>query len=331
LAYTEKKDQGLFSIEKQLSLLVFPFIFVTFQPTSKIFLLILKAFIFSIVFAFVVSLLYALQKVFILGIDISVADLSYLQLSEKLKFHPTYFGMYLNFSSVILFYFYMKTNRIGKFLAALLIFFSIIAIFLLSSKISILLELFFLILAVIFFVVNSNNKIFLYLLLLLLISLVFSTIWLDLSPRLKGEINGLDTNQPVVVENLNSIHMRIESWVCSWQQINNNYIWGVGSGDVEDELNKCYEARNENIMKGYNSHSQYLQSWLSTGLFGLLSLLLLYFFSLVLSVRNKDYLHLGFIFIIIVVSITESLLVVYKGVVFFCFFNSLFLFNHKGC
>lgn len=60
---------------------------------------------------------------------------------------------------------------------------------------------------------------------------------------------------------------RLVSWENTWKIAHNNFIFGVGTGDYDDELQKAYDTDNYNLPT--NSHSQYLYFWASFGIIGL--------------------------------------------------------------
>ena len=68
--------------------------------------------------------------------------------------------------------------------------------------------------------------------------------------------------------------LRELNWDCSKKIINNNPLFGVGTGDVQDELQKCYTENNyyqltywENTK--YNAHNQFLETTIGQGIIGL--------------------------------------------------------------
>ena len=84
------------------------------------------------------------------------------------------------------------------------------------------------------------------------------------------------------------------------------------------------------IKKGYNYHSQFLQTLSTVGLLGFFFL----FFSLLipaysLGLKNSNFLLLGFFFMVFVSFITESMLERQAGVILYAFFSSFLVFNSK--
>ncbi|MBK6612046.1 MAG: O-antigen ligase family protein [Chitinophagales bacterium] len=63
---------------------------------------------------------------------------------------------------------------------------------------------------------------------------------------------------------------RLLSWQNHWQLVAQNWIWGVGTGDVRPELGKIYERTNQKQLM--NIHHQWLYIWSALGVAGLLLL-----------------------------------------------------------
>ncbi len=126
--------------------------------------------------------------------------------------------------------------------------------------------------------------------------------------------------------------LRIAIWECSRQLINQNFLWGLGSGDVQDELQKTYEKRKfyfASRYNKYNAHNQYVQQFLANGFMGFMALLFCIFIPLFLKLPFKKQLLVNFLFIFGAICLTESILEVNKGIVWYSFFNSIFVFSEN--
>jgi len=118
--------------------------------------------------------------------------------------------------------------------------------------------------------------------------------------------------------------------------IKNNLIFGVGIGDVQDELNTFYLNHiNESkvyglaLEKTLNSHNNYAFLWIAGGLILLIPFLINLLFSLYVSYTNRDWLFLCFIILITINMLTENILSRMTGILFYTLFNSLFLASNK--
>jgi len=110
------------------------------------------------------------------------------------------------------------------------------------------------------------------------------------------------------------------------------YWFGYGVGDVQHYMDYyyMYYGLAPRWFEGYNLHNQYLQIFVSMGVLALLTFLYYLSYSLVKAIRRGDTLHLLFLLSVIFVFIFECLLSRNKGIVFFFFFNTMFLFNYSS-
>jgi O-antigen ligase len=126
--------------------------------------------------------------------------------------------------------------------------------------------------------------------------------------------------------------IRLAIWRCSFDLIKQHGLIGLGTGDVQDELQKAYEKRKfyfASRYNNYNAHNQYIQQLLAHGVIGLFSLLLSMGIGFYLALKQKNALYFYFLIIFAVICLTESFLEINKGIIWYSFFNSLFAFSKK--
>ena len=115
------------------------------------------------------------------------------------------------------------------------------------------------------------------------------------------------------------------------QVISHNWLFGVGVGDRIDQLDKNHDENfginTEHPWPHYNPHNQYLDSWVATGILGLILLLAILFAPAILHLpkRNRNELLLALIFIVACTSLFESTLERQMGIIFFNMFYGLLL------
>jgi O-antigen ligase len=124
--------------------------------------------------------------------------------------------------------------------------------------------------------------------------------------------------------------LREAIWRCSMDVVSAHWLTGVGTGDVQDSLQAAYERRKfyfASRYNAYNAHNQFLQETLAYGIAGLavfaaclLAPLLLYYGS------TDKQLYILFLLSFFIICLTESILEISKGIVFYSFFNSIFAF-----
>ncbi len=124
---------------------------------------------------------------------------------------------------------------------------------------------------------------------------------------------------------------RTTRWKIALDYAKRSPIIGYGSGSEKKLLKEKYFEQKLFIsyINEFNCHSQYLSFLLKTGIIGLGIYCYLLFFGLIAAVRNRDMVCMGFMVMIGVVSVSENILDVNKGIFFYAFFLSLFLLSYK--
>lgn len=126
--------------------------------------------------------------------------------------------------------------------------------------------------------------------------------------------------------NGHSILERIEYWKNATEIIKTNWLMGVGTGDVEDEMQHMYKNRNSplNQDKRLRAHNSYLTFWMTFGVFGLLFFIFLQAKFFLVQWKKKQVLGVLFIAIAFVTFLFEDTLETQMGITFFTLFYSLF-------
>jgi O-antigen ligase len=121
---------------------------------------------------------------------------------------------------------------------------------------------------------------------------------------------------------------RIMVWEQATELLKEHWIFGVGTGDIKDELVARYRANGLTGIqeKKLNAHNQFLQSFCALGILGFLTLALGLLLPAISAIRTHNIIQFLFILIIVVNALTESILEVQAGVIFYAFFNSFFMF-----
>ena len=132
-----------------------------------------------------------------------------------------------------------------------------------------------------------------------------------------GNADARDSNESTAV--------RMEVWHAARQIISANVLIGVGTGCTENALKTEY--KNEGLQsvydEGLNTHNQFLQTIITIGLPGILSLASMLLFPLVKSLKEKKHLYTFFILLFVINIMVEAMLERQAGVFFYAFFNSL--------
>ncbi len=126
--------------------------------------------------------------------------------------------------------------------------------------------------------------------------------------------------------------MRFLIWNSSLELIGKNIFFGVGTGDVQDELQKVY-ITNDYVSLTYwpntrfNAHNQFFETTIAIGLIGLITFLASIFIAIKEANKTRNYLFLFFAIIFLASCITESMLERQNGVIFYAFFSSFLITN----
>jgi len=251
-------------------------------------------------------------------------------------FHPSYISMYFNFAIAIVALEWLDFRQNYTFLAkigmAILILYFIVLIFLLGSK-SGLIILIMLAFLLVLYQVFVRKKFWMGLITIVGSILVFYcgiTFFSYTAERVNLSIENITNHQESKIKSDNSILTRIEIWKDSWQIIRENWLYGVGTGDVKDVLLDKYKK--DHFLIAYegrrNAHGQFLQTFIALGITGFLVLLTMIFIPAWSAIRDKYYLYFVFLLIFAINIIVESMLENQAGVIFYAFFN-VFLFSKR--
>ena len=130
-------------------------------------------------------------------------------------------------------------------------------------------------------------------------------------------------------------HIRFLIWTCAVELIKKKPLQGYGSGDVQEQLTTCYNAKDYGTLlyfkeTKFNAHSQYLETTLATGIGGLFALLGCFAYGFWKGLAARNYLYCIFIVLFSLSCISESFFERQIGVVFFAFFNSFLFYHNHG-
>lgn len=241
--------------------------------------------------------------------------------------HQTvYFSMYLTLAILILIEFPFKDKRINW---GIIVFLGITILCVLNRASYLI--LFVLMLYMTIKKIKSN-----YIKVSVLFGLVTALVSFgNVNPRVKRSIGNIKTflkddgkDEARRNELINNIDRRILLWNEASDLIKENFYFGLGLGDVEDELDSRFKEKGLTTLIGLNTHNQYLQTMLEVGLIGLLLLFTMFYFLFKnLSVTYTSILGVGFIILIGVNFMFESMFSRYSGLSFIIFFYCLFVFE----
>ncbi|OJJ18257.1 hypothetical protein BKI52_25890 [marine bacterium AO1-C] len=345
LIYTpsQKLPEANFNLEVKMTFVIFPLILSSASNLiSKYFRKLLTTFAISCIIASFICVSNAVYKNYLLN-QLKSFHTFYFTNHEFVNIinqHASYFALYICFSIYIITYDFLKSKNKST----------------LTTKTIRLSSIFFLLLILTFagsrmmligFIVCSFAGIFWYfyaigrLLRGIIVGVLITSITVAVffsNPgnitRLKKIINykGLYNDKGQYAHS--GFQLRLNIWDCASELAQKKIFWGYGTGEAQTELTQCYRDKDYaalyywvNIKKGpeFNAHNEFLQTTLTLGLLGLLTLigiLILFTYKVIVS---RNYMGLSFIILFFFIMITEAVFKTQKGVVFFNLFAMITL------
>jgi len=336
MLYSTDFAYGWFDLEVKLSLFIFPVIFAT-SDLSNFDNSRLRIFFGSFLAGCMLGSLVLLGHAWIANERWGVPDAFYYT-NLAWYFHSSYLSMYYSLgigialsSLAVDFSKQAAAKTTGLFL---IILYLETFIFLLSSKAGMLTlvmtEALFILLLI--YKRAGAARIFVVSVVFVAIFIGFSSVFPFAMKRISTADSAVSTSRSAQPDHYDGTTARMEIWKISVGLIKQNFMFGVGTGDVKNVLIEAYRQHDlyPVVKKKLNAHNQYLQTFLTLGVFGFSLLVVLLLYPACLSLRKGNFLYTLFILIFAVNILFESMLEAQAGVVFYAFFNAL-LFSKSVC
>ncbi|WP_299259040.1 O-antigen ligase [uncultured Aquimarina sp.] len=255
-------------------------------------------------------------------------------IEESIDVHGTYLSLWISFAVLSTLWLLFKTNKskiiIG--IKVLLMIYFLYWLYILGARMPLFgTTIAFAWLLLSLLKVSRKHILLIFSLLLFTGSLVF---WKPVLEKIQEVKNYENAIPPGKYENtyplISNEDIRSVIYYCASQKIIQKPIFGYGIGNVNIELQQCYD-----LEFGYtdlftrfhfNSHSQYLQVFLAAGIVGLLAYLLSVFLWIRWSLIK---LYIPFLLLTFLCLVFENILSRHDGVIFFSFFNSILFFSEN--
>ncbi|MCB0400592.1 MAG: O-antigen ligase family protein [Flavobacteriales bacterium] len=317
LSYAPNLDDATTDLLTKLPLLLIPLSFYLSQLNFKVILPnIAFAFVLGCTVAFLASFVNSLIQ---FGTTADISSFFYDHISYFS--HPGYMAMLSNFTILIMLLLRRSFKKTPQWLVFSLLFLHSAYLILLSSKTGLITMLLTYAVYVIYLMVKHKKyKTGIAILLASSIGLVAA---FQTSNLFRNRI--LELSSLFREDQTSSTSARSIIWGISLDLIKEKPLLGYGVGNENQELEQRYIAENNEYLveQKLNAHNQFLQTTLATGLPGGLILILLLVLPLWMAFRNNHPLYLGFILLVLVNFLTESMLERQVGVTFYAFFNLL--------
>lgn len=327
--YSKNQYNALVDLQTKFSLLVFPILFATIDEK------VLKdkkgkILNYYLVGSFVTTIILIIHSTYNYSNSLLTDEFFYHKLSWYQ--HAGYLSMFLVFAIGIICYnlstaYQNYSNQQRFILFFLIVYFSIFIIMLISKAGIISLAL--LLVATIGYIFYQKK--YLKGILFLIVTVICLWAAIKLVPNVAFRFNRAQnavSDESLDKDTRNSTTERILIWQSSLQIIKENFLIGVGTGDVKDLLVHEYEKKE--IASAYeqklNAHNQYLQTFIAVGFIGFLILILTLLLPLLYSVKKRQVIYFIFILLFGFNLLIESMLERQAGVVFYAFFSGLLFF-----
>ena len=334
LSYTKNLAEGLSSLQHLSALFVIPIIIFLFMEriTKKELNFILWLFVFvCVIHAFYLHYNFLALGLYNKTLEAKFYDLPFRDAVMNLKYesqHPTYVSLWYTLSiAILLNALPAKFKGFKSILSGILIILAV-AVFvgtmvLLSSRIGVI----SLILVLGLFIYMRSKRMVrwtLFIVLFFALLLSFKNISY-LSSRFITEFR-VTTLAPPEGQMHNSINIRIGIYQCALDIIKKNPIIGLGIGDVQDELNKCYTRYNTDAYVTItNSHNYFLNVLLVAGIVGLIVFLYMFYIFFKFGILDRNFIYICFLLSMCIGMLFENVLSRNHGVIFFAVLNTVFV------
>ncbi len=248
------------------------------------------------------------------------------EFSRPLDIHAGYLSLYVAFS---VFNVVNQFNRIKTFSARLILIVTgavlFAGLFFLASRNTMIATL--AVMLFIFPLFRIRNKRAYLAITLLSLGACFSIIrsvpylWERFSRQLVSELKPVKNGEML---NYYTLEPRIERWKCATALVKRSPWVGYGTGDEVAMLKTQYAKRGLFIsyLEEFNSHNQYLSILVKHGIAGLLIFIGAFVYYLRLAFKQRHFMYISFLLLLVIGFYTENILDSNKGILFFSIFNT---------
>lgn len=328
LAYSSNLEYGFFDLEVKLSMILIPIIILIrgtiYQNKQK---LIFTWLILGVLLSFFINITNAYFNYLADG---KILDFFYCSLSPSL--HPSYMAFYSSISLIALIYYKTKlfnSNKIIRVAFPILATIILLAyLFMLSSKAGIISFAIALSLYASIRIAQRIKPIFAIMagIVILIIPFIVINQIPSVSMRFKDMANSFKNSKNATIDSEYGSVARMAIIQSTYHMSVENLPWGVGTGDIKDEITKYYLAKGSKIIttQYINAHNQFAQTTIALGIPGLSILLSFFAFGLITAYRKRNIIFLSFLILLSIQMLFESMLEQQAGVIFITLFFTLF-------
>ncbi len=328
LTYSENISSGLELIQRSLTLLLFPVIFLFVKEDAATVRRLFDFLLLGLLISFFINSIDATYDVIkhLTNVKASDTSLSIVKQFYK-KWHYFFIGdafsksvnsNYISIYILLVLSYYLK-NKIESRLRFFVVFILFLYLFLLAS-VAAYITLLIMSLLLILEIRDKEKKYAMYIVFVMGIIIFLN------NPKLIDRYSGMNGANTIEGSEMStSEKSKMLAWDASLKLIKDAPLFGYGVGDANKVLTKKYKELGYliNYRNRYNAHNQFLQTYLQTGIIGFGILISIF---VVLAIRMKRSRNEFSVFLILLISLLfESMLVRFSGIVFFSIVISLLL------
>lgn len=337
IAYSDNQELGWSVAERKLSFLLAPIIIAGSASFRKQHLgWSLLVFVISATLAMIVAYLLAIWNGTQITFEADWLDLlTYQYLALAIALQPIYLSLYLVFAFFALLALHLNSEFSGQWFyqnkarTYPLMAFLFVGIIMLSSRMEIMV-LFATGVALVLFFSPSRAQRRKYALALLALALVAVAIIISSPENRQRFTEMVDIEADYTQNQYGGRSIRLHKWKNTLERWSQNPILGVGTGDMQTELNKTY-AKNEfqlALDHEFNPHNQYLDTLLTIGIPGFLALTMWFWGMCWWGWQKRNWILFAFGLIVSLSVLSESMLERQWGIVFIAFFSVILMRHH---
>ena len=331
ILYSPDKPEGINVATRQLAILIFPVLFALTDLDLKKYKLNLIC-IFGFTCTATILYLYADAVHTIFYFHLSLSSLFTLifmnhNFSMPVGIHATYLSVYTAFSLLAFLCLALKKQELKlRWIYIIAIIILAAGLIQLSSRAVFIAFLATVNLAFPFFLFQGRKRL-MFFLTASFISIITLVVIMNVDSFKTRYISELKTDLTNNVKIIENTEPRLARWNAIAELIKGSPVIGYGTGSEKKLLKAKYFEKGLYIsyLNEFNTHNEYLSIIIKTGVMGLAIFIYILYFGFASALRKKDVLFLSFMVIITIVSISENILDLNKGIFFYSFFFSFFL------
>ena len=316
IIYSNDKYEAYKQVEK-----LFPFVFISlfFSSCHTQFLYAHRQYIYwTLIFASLLVLLYNVIRASFVFDKTYLFVNGYTPFTSLVGLDPVYYSSFVILAYVLLLNIVLTTplTRVQKILSISALWILAVSVFYVRSRISIAAFL-------------SINFYFLYFLPHPLRVKYFTTAVIILSTLAMAVIFGTEVKVALTRFRFSVLEGAIETrrveWTATYDVFKEHLLFGTGPGDFQNKLNQKYSRMGfERGIGAFNAHNEYLSQLAKGGIVGGIMFFFIFYFSWLYFWRDRSFIVIAFLILVLMSFTTESMLSRQKGIVFVTFFLCFF-------